>query len=135
MKKSLFTFGLFALLLLGVDAHAAGEKVLIDRLVANGVASKEEAKKQLDTVIESIKAELQEGNSITIRNFGRFHVAEREARQGRNPRTGEALAIPAKRYPRFSSSESFKKEMNPAAVATKVEAQAKAEEVDNTEVE
>ena len=131
MNKLMLGMSFFAVLFVAGPASAAGQQGLVDRLVSQAGISESEAKQQLDRVIESIKAELQEGNAITIRNFGKFHVAKRDARQGRNPRTGEAIAIPAKRYPRFTSSDSFKREIN-ADVLSDSSQQAMAKEVDNS---
>ncbi len=64
-------------------------------------------------VFEHISKELQAGREVQVRSFGTFYAKQRAARTGRNPKTGEQLAIPAKRYPRFRSSESLKRLLNP----------------------
>ena len=52
---------------------------------------------------------LQSGDEVTFTGFGKFHVAERGAREGRNPRTGETMTIAASRVPRFTAGSGLKK--------------------------
>ncbi len=58
----------------------------------------------LDTVFEALK----KGRRVTIGGFGTFLVSRRAARNGRNPRTGKVIRIPATRVPRFKASRSLK---------------------------
>lgn len=62
-------------------------------------------KKDVDRIIEvyeeTVKKSLQHGNEVYLHGFGTFEVRERDARDGRNPFTGEAIAIPKKRHPKF----------------------------------
>ena len=58
----------------------------------------------LDCVFDSLKR----GRRVTIGGFGTFMVSRRAERNGRNPRTGKAIRIPAARVPRFKQSRSFK---------------------------
>ena len=62
----------------------------------------------VDTLISSIMEALQQGNSIEIRGFGTFKVRDRKVRVGQNPRTGETVAIPARRVPVFTPSKIFR---------------------------
>ena len=57
-----------------------------------------------DTVMEALK----NGDDVRLLGFGRFCAAERNARTGRNPHTGEIINIPASRMPRFTPSNNFK---------------------------
>lgn len=91
---------------------AASNSPLVTRIAEEQGIEQEAAQKQVETVFNAIKSELKAGNPVMIRTFGKFHLQAREARKGRNPRTGETIDIPAKKYPRFSSSDSLKKEMN-----------------------
>lgn len=95
-----------------LSAHAAGSSAAVQTLAQQSGLSKDEARKQFDMVFEAIKTELNAGNDITVQNFGRFYISELGPRKGRNPRTGEAIDIPARRYARFNSSESFKDVLN-----------------------
>ncbi|MGC4096701.1 MAG: integration host factor subunit alpha [Nitrospira sp.] len=72
----------------------------------------EEAAEVLDQILEFIKTTLQSGESIKIDSFGKFTVRNKRARTGRNPKTGEAITISARRVVTFQPSLLFKKEIN-----------------------
>ena len=112
MKKILLLCTLVMLQMVSAQTSWAAPDNLVKRLAADTKVSEGDAGKQIDAVTEAIKAELQAGNEVTIRNFGRFYVQSRNAREGRNPKTGEKLQIPAKKYPKFASADGFKKAMN-----------------------
>lgn len=94
------------------NAFAATDN-LSKRLASELKVSESDADKQVDAVIEAIKSELVAGNEVVIRNFGRFYIQARDAREGRNPKTGEKLQIPARKYPKFASADGLKKAVNP----------------------
>ncbi|HMS62770.1 MAG TPA: HU family DNA-binding protein [Solirubrobacteraceae bacterium] len=66
------------------------------------------ASEALGAVLESIEAELASGGEVAITGFGRFSVAERSARQGVNPATGERISIPATTAPKFTAGAKLK---------------------------
>ena len=101
----------FGLLVMGNSANAAPENVS-KRIASEQKISEQDADKQVDTVISAIRSELVAGNEVTIRNFGRFYLQARDAREGRNPKTGEKIQIPAKKYPKFASADGLKKAVN-----------------------
>lgn len=70
--------------------------------------SKVAAERALNSVIEDVFDALKKGRRVTIGGFGTFMVSRRAARNGRNPRTGTALTIPACRVPRFKPSRTLK---------------------------
>ena len=74
------------------------------------------AKKDVDAVISAtIKAitdALKEGDKVALIGFGTFEVKATAAREGRNPKTGETIAIPAAKKPVFSASKALKDEVN-----------------------
>jgi DNA-binding protein HU-beta len=70
--------------------------------------SKVAAERALNSVIEDVFDALKKGRRVTIGGFGTFMVSRRAARNGRNPRTGKALTIPACRVPRFKASRTLK---------------------------
>jgi DNA-binding protein HU-beta len=70
--------------------------------------SKVAAERALNSVIEDVFDALKKGGRVTIGGFGTFMVSRRAARNGRNPRTGKALTIPACRVPRFKPSRTLK---------------------------
>jgi DNA-binding protein HU-beta len=70
--------------------------------------SKVSAERAVDAFFVSVFDALKKGRRVTIGSFGTFMVSKRAARNGRNPRTGKALTIPATRVPRFKPSRSLK---------------------------
>ncbi len=74
--------------------------------------SEAQAAKVLDWILELLKTTLQAGETITISTFGKFAVRSKRARQGRNPRTGEAIMITARRVVSFHPSLVLKTEVN-----------------------
>ena len=71
-----------------------------------------EADKLLDWILGLLKTTLQAGEPITIQGFGKFSVRSKRPRQGRNPRTGEAVMISARRVVTFQPSLILKAEVN-----------------------
>ena len=70
--------------------------------------SKVAAERALNSVIEDVFDTLKKGRRVTLGGFGTFMVSRRAERNGRNPRTGKALTIPACRVPRFKPSRTLK---------------------------
>jgi len=66
----------------------------------------------VDKIFDSIKDGLVSGDKIEIRGFGSFKVKEHGARKGRNPKTGEAIDIPAKKTPFFKVGKELKERVN-----------------------
>lgn len=62
----------------------------------------------VDAVLAVIEETLVRGGEVSISGFGKFHVADRAARQGVNPRTGEAIQIAATRVPKFTAGAGLK---------------------------
>ena len=80
--------------------------------LAKSVAAKAEvsqaiAKEAVDAVLDSIQEALKGGDSVQLLGFGTFSVAERSARTAKNPRTGEAVKVPAKKVAKFKASSSL----------------------------
>jgi DNA-binding protein HU-beta len=74
--------------------------------------NRRQAQAALNSLLESIEQALMRGEAVTLSGFGTFKVSERKARTGRNPRTGEAIAIKAKRSPRFVPGKALKTAVN-----------------------
>ena len=81
----------------------------VDRVAAESGLSKKDAGAAVDAVISSIEDSLSSGDEVSFTGFGKFHVAKRGAREGRNPRTGETMTIAASRVPRFTAGSGLKK--------------------------
>lgn len=72
----------------------------------------EEIEQVVDIFFEEISQRLVEGGRVELRGFGAFSTREREARQGRNPRTGETVSVPAKRVPFFKAGKEMRRRLN-----------------------
>ena len=81
---------------------------LVDAIAAAANIKKSEAETVLDAVLDSITSELKKGNEVRLVGFGTFVISNRAASEGRNPRTGEAIKIPAKKLPRFRAGKGLK---------------------------
>ena len=82
---------------------------LIDQLADRADIKRSEAENTLNALTELVKETLQRGGDVSITGFGKFSVAERGARQGVNPQTGERIQIAASKAPKFSAGADFKK--------------------------
>ena len=71
----------------------------------------------VDTLFESVIKALKTGDKLEVRGFGSFRVRQRNARVGRNPKTGEKVEVPAKRVPYFKPSKELKDLINDGTVA------------------
>ncbi|WP_049249303.1 HU family DNA-binding protein [Neisseria elongata] len=66
------------------------------------------AARLIDELLDTVKAHLRNGSKVSIAGFGTFEVQHKPARQGRNPKTGETIAIPATRAPKFKPAKGLK---------------------------
>ena len=80
----------------------------VDRVAERSGLGKGEAAKAVDAVLESLQEVLSRGGEVNFTGFGKFTVADRSARQGVNPQTGEKIQIAASRVPRFSAGSQLK---------------------------
>ena len=85
---------------------------LIDAVADDSDLTKASAARALDSAIENITNALRGGDSVTLVGFGTFTVRQREARMGRNPRTGEAIQIKGSRVPGFKAGKALKDALN-----------------------
>lgn len=74
---------------------------LISKMAEDAGVSKTQAGAALDSFVEAITKSLKKGDKVTLVGFGTFSVSKRAARTGRNPQTGEAIKIKAKKVARF----------------------------------
>jgi len=70
------------------------------------------ASKVIDAVFDTITNALKKGDDVRLVGFGNFSVSERAAREGKNPRTGEAIQIAASKQPKFSAGKGLKDAVN-----------------------
>ncbi|MEM6676903.1 MAG: integration host factor subunit beta [Pseudomonadota bacterium] len=73
-----------------------------------------DVEKIVSTVFEEITSALARGDRVELRGFGAFSVKTRDARTGRNPRTGEAVPVPEKKVPFFKAGKDMRERMNDA---------------------
>ena len=85
---------------------------LIAAIAEKTELSKKDSEKALKAFIEVVTEELKKGEKIQLVGFGTFEVAERAARDGRNPQTGEVMPIPASKAPKFKAGQALKDEIN-----------------------
>lgn len=74
--------------------------------------SKNEASKAVNATFDLMKESFGDGESLQIAGFGTFKVSERSERQGRNPKTGESITIPASKSIHFSNGKRLKELLN-----------------------
>ena len=81
---------------------------LIAIAAENSGMTKKDTERVVSTLFDTIAAQLRDGEKVQITGFGNFEIKEREARVGRNPRTKEAVQIPACKSPVFKASKTLK---------------------------
>ena len=74
--------------------------------------TKTDAAKAVDSVFAAITDTLKSGDEVRLTGFGTFAVTDRKATTGRNPRTGEAIAIPAYKQPKFKAGKGLRDSVN-----------------------
>ena len=87
--------------------------VIQDVAGASGV-SKSDVEKVIDAFFDTVRTAANSGDRVAWPSFGSFSVTQRQARTGRNPRTGEPVPIAASKALKFSASSSLKSALNPA---------------------
>jgi DNA-binding protein HU-beta len=81
----------------------------IDQVADRAGLSKKDASDAVDAFLETVESTLKRGSEVTFSGFGKFSVASRSAREGRNPATGERIQIAASRVPKFTAGAALKK--------------------------
>ena len=84
----------------------------IDALAESAKLSKADATRAVDSMIDIITDTLKKGDQVVITGFGTFLVRQREARSGRNPRTGDVIQIAASNVPSFKAGKGLKDAVN-----------------------
>ena len=81
---------------------------LVAAVAAKAELSKKDAEAAVKAVIDSLTEALADGDKVALVGFGTFEVKTRAARTGKNPRTGEAISIPASKVPSFKAGAALK---------------------------
>lgn len=85
---------------------------LIEAIAEKAGITKTQASDAIDGFTESVIKTLKKGERVTLVGFGTFSVAERNARSGRNPQTGETINIEARKVPKFKAGKDFSTKIN-----------------------
>jgi integration host factor subunit beta len=93
--------------------HTMTKADLVDKVTALGDLTRRDGEIIVDTLFESVIGALKSGDKIEIRGFGSFRTRQRNARIGRNPKTGARVEVPAKRVPFFKPSKELRDMVNP----------------------
>ena len=86
---------------------------LVEKVTSLGDLTRRDGEIIVDTLFDSVIAALKSGDKIEIRGFGSFRTRQRNARTGRNPKTGDKVDVPAKRVPFFKPSKELRDSVNP----------------------
>lgn len=92
---------------------------LVDQVTALGDLTRRDGEVIVDTLFESIIGALKANDKVEVRGFGSFRTRQRNSRTGRNPKTGAAVAVPAKRVPFFKPSKELRDLVNPTEAAAR----------------
>lgn len=84
---------------------------LVDKVAEKASVTKKEADQVITATIDAIMEAVAEGKKVTLVGFGSFEPRERKEREGRNPKTGDTMVIPATTVPAFSAGKLFKEKV------------------------
>ncbi|WP_284707164.1 HU family DNA-binding protein [Lyngbya confervoides] len=84
---------------------------LVDKIAEKANVTKKQADQVLTAALDSIVDAVSSGEKVTLVGFGAFEPRERKAREGRNPKTGDKMQIPATTVPAFSAGKLFKEKV------------------------
>ena len=88
---------------------------LVGKIASDARLTRAQASRALDAFVQGIQSSLVRGDRVTISGFGTFGVSQRKARRVRNPRSGSAIEVAAKRVPRFAPGMELKSAIDPPA--------------------
>lgn len=87
---------------------------LVDAVSEKAAVTKKQADAVISATVEAIMEAVSSGEKVTLVGFGSFESRDRKAREGRNPKTGEKMDIPATKVPAFSAGKLFKEKVAPS---------------------
>jgi DNA-binding protein HU-beta len=85
---------------------------LVNSIAEKSGLTKTKSNEVVDVIVSTISEALKSGDKVTLVGFGTFTTTQRDARKGRNPKTGETLDIPAKRVAKFKAGTELTKNVN-----------------------
>ena len=86
---------------------------LVDEIADKTELTKKQSDAILTALTDTITDTVSSGEKVTLVGFGSFEAKDRKARDGRNPKTGEKMSIPATKVPAFSAGKAFKEKVKP----------------------
>lgn len=86
---------------------------LVDVVADKASVTKKQADAVITAALEAIMEAVADDQKVTLVGFGSFEARERKAREGRNPKTGDKMEIPATQVPAFSAGKLFKEKVAP----------------------
>jgi DNA-binding protein HU-beta len=98
---------------------------LVDAIASKASITKKDADSMLTALIDTIMEAVSTGDKVTLVGFGTFEARQRQAREGRNPSTGQPINIPATTVPAFSAGKSFKEKVAPVQEEKETKTKAK----------
>lgn len=98
---------------------------VVDRVAGSSGLGRQQVESVIDAFVDTVGSAVKSGDRVAWPGFGSFSSTSRKARTGRNPRTGEAVRIPASKAVKFSPSSALKDRLNPRAAAKKAGSGAK----------
>ncbi len=81
---------------------------LIDAIAKDSGLSRADSARAIDSLVNTVQKTLKKGDEVAVTGFGKFSVAKRGARTGRNPQTGQPIKIRASKAPKFTAGATFK---------------------------
>ena len=85
---------------------------LVAKVAGTAGLSKADTTKAVDCIFDAITTSLKGGDEVRLVGFGTFSISHRRATEGRNPRTGEKIKIPASKQPKFKAGKALKDALN-----------------------
>jgi DNA-binding protein HU-beta len=95
------------------EHHAVTKAQLVDAVAARTGLSRKQSAEAIDAALDTVEDVLSRGGEVMLAGFGKFSTAERAARQGVHPRTGETMNIAASVVPKFTAGSSLKQAVRP----------------------
>jgi DNA-binding protein HU-beta len=88
------------------------KKELVESIAHAAAVSMSTAEKALNGIVAAVSETLEKGENVTLVGFGTFSVSKRKSREGRNPKTGDAITIPEKKVARFKAGTKLLETIN-----------------------
>ncbi|MFO1393492.1 MAG: HU family DNA-binding protein [Steroidobacteraceae bacterium] len=95
-----------------IQEQAMNKNELVEAVSDRTGLARSDAAQAVEAVLAAVTEALRAGDTVALSGFGSFVAKTRAARTGRNPRTGEAIAIPASRAPAFKAGKALKDALN-----------------------